>query len=158
MSQPLPMHLRLRMSAAVDDGMSCLAAAAHIGVVPSVSVRWSAQRRDADDCAGKSQSGDMPSHRVEERASDILAVWEKRKEVTFSELRLALAQMGLAVSVAGHCRFFARRGMARKKSYGHAIEQGRPEVLRQRHRWLMARSVSIRSAWSPSTRPRLRPT
>lgn len=42
-------------------------------------------------------------------------VWEGRKDITLAELRLALAEMGLPVSVAGLHRFFARRGMTRKK-------------------------------------------
>lgn len=115
MGQPLSMDLRVRLLAAVDDGMSCRAAAARFGVAPSTAIRWHAQRRDAGDFAAKPQGGDMRSRRVEERASDILAVWEGRKDITLAELRSALAEMGLTVSVAGLHRFFARRGMTRKK-------------------------------------------
>lgn len=115
MGQPLSMDLRARLMAVVDDGMSCRAAAARFGVAPSTAIRWHAQRRDGGDFAAKPQGGDMRSHRVEERAWDILAVWEARKDITLVELRLALAEMGLAVSVAGLHRFFARRGMTRKK-------------------------------------------
>lgn len=56
----------------------------------------------------------MRSWRVEERAAAILAIWEARKDIALEE-RLALAEPGLVVSVAGlHC-FFDRGGMARKK-------------------------------------------
>ncbi|MFN4019658.1 MAG: IS630 family transposase [Erythrobacter sp.] len=135
MGQPLSMDLRVRLLAAVDDGMSCRAAAARFGVAPSTAIRWHALRRDAGDFAAKPQGGDMRSHRVEERASDILAVWEAQKDITLLELRSALAEMGLVVSVAGLHRFFARRGMTPQKKTGHAIEQDRPDVLRQRQRW-----------------------
>ena len=57
----------------------------------------------------------MRSGRVEERAADILAIWEARKDITLEELRLALAEVGLIISVAGLHRFFVRRGMTRKK-------------------------------------------
>ncbi|HQS98645.1 MAG TPA: hypothetical protein PK823_19370 [Novosphingobium sp.] len=53
----------------------------------------------------------MRSRRVEERAADILAIWEARKDIALEELRLALAETGLVVFVAGLHRFFARRGM-----------------------------------------------
>jgi transposase len=109
------MDLRVRLLAAVDGGMSCRAAAARFGVAPSTAIRWRAQRRDAGDFAAKPQGGDMRSRRIEERASDILAVWEERKDITLAELRLVLAEMGLAISVAGLHRFFVRRGMTRKK-------------------------------------------
>jgi hypothetical protein len=46
---------------------------------------------------------------------EILALWEARKDISLEELRQALAGMGLSVSVAGLHRFFARRGMTRKK-------------------------------------------
>ncbi|AUX69607.1 IS630 family transposase [Porphyrobacter sp. HT-58-2] len=135
MGQPLSLDLRVRLLAAVDGGMSCRAAAARFGVAPSTAIRWHALRRDAGDFAAKPQGGDMRSHRVEERASDILAVWEAQKDITLAELRSALAEIGLAVSVAGLHRFFARRGMTPQKKTGHAIEQDRPDILRQRQRW-----------------------
>lgn len=57
----------------------------------------------------------MRSRRIEERAADILAIWEARTDISLEELRLALADAGLVVSVAGLHRFFVRRGMTRKK-------------------------------------------
>jgi transposase len=109
------MDLRFRLLAAIDGGMSCRAAAARFGVAPSTAIRWQAQRRDTGDFAPKPQGGDMRSRRVEERAGDILAVWEGRKDISLEELRLALIEMGLTISVAGLHRFFVRRGMTRKK-------------------------------------------
>ncbi len=115
MAQPLSMDLRSRLLAAVDGGMSCRAAAARFGVAPSTAIRWYAQRRTTGEVAPKPQGGDMRSRRVEQRADDILGIWEARKDISLVELRLALAEMDLAVSVAGLHRFFARRGMTRKK-------------------------------------------
>ena len=111
----LSMDLRVRVLAAIDDGISCRAAAARFGVAPSTAIRWQAQRRTTGSVAPKPLGGDMRSHRVEERADDILAIWEARKDITLEELRLALAEKGLAVSVASLHRFFVRRGMTRKK-------------------------------------------
>jgi transposase len=105
MGQFLPLDLRVRLLAAVDDGMSCRAAAARFGVASSTAIRWHALRRDAGDFAAKPHGGDMQSHRVEERASDILAVWEAQKDITLVKLWSADAEMGLAVSVAGFHRF-----------------------------------------------------
>jgi hypothetical protein len=58
-----------------------------------------------------------------------------RKDISLEELRIALIEVGLTVSVAGLHRFFARRGMTRKKDWACAIEQDRPDVLRQRRDW-----------------------
>ena len=116
MGQPLSMDLRSRLLAAVDDGMSCRAAAVRFGVAASTAIRWQAQRRATGAFAPKPQGGDMRSRRIEERAADILALWEARKDISLEELRQALAaEIGLVVSVAGLHRFFARRGMTRKK-------------------------------------------
>jgi transposase len=57
----------------------------------------------------------MRSRHVEARREDILALWEARKDISLEELRAGLAEIGLTVSVAGLHRFFARRGMTRKK-------------------------------------------
>ena len=115
MGQPLSMDLRRRLLAAIDDGMSCRAAAARFGVAPSTAIRWQDQRRTTGNFAPKPQGGDMRSRRVEERRAEILAVWEARKDISLEELRASLVEIGLTVSVAGLHRFFVRRGMTRKK-------------------------------------------
>jgi transposase len=84
------MDLRSRLLAAIDGGASCRAAAERFGVAPSTAIRWQAQRRNTGDFAPKPQGGDMRSRRVEERAEDILAVWEARKDISLEELGLAL--------------------------------------------------------------------
>lgn len=68
------LDLRVRLLAAIDDGMSCRAAAARLGVAPSTAIRWLVLRREANDFAAKPQGSDMGSYRVDERASDILPV------------------------------------------------------------------------------------
>lgn len=115
MGQPLSMDLRSRLLAAIDEGMSCRAAAVRFGVAPSTAIRWQAQRLETGDFAPKPQGGDMRSRRIEERGADILAIWGARKDISLEELRQALAEAGLIVSVAGLHRFFMRRGMTRKK-------------------------------------------
>ena len=115
MGQPLSMDLRSRLLAAIDDGSSCRSAAARFGVAPSTAIRWLSQRRETGSFAPKPQGGDMRSRRVEERRADILAVWEAQKDISLGELRLALIEVGLQVSVAGLHRFFVRHGMTRKK-------------------------------------------
>jgi transposase len=115
MGQPLSMDLRSRVLAAVDEGMSCRAAAARFGVAPSTAIRWEAQRRETGSFAPKPQGGDMRSRRVEERRADILSVWEARKDITLDELQAALMETGLTVSRTSLHRFFVRHGITRKK-------------------------------------------
>ena len=115
MGQPLSMDLRRRLLAAIEDGMSSRAAAARFGVAPSTAIRWQAQWRETGSVASKPQGGDMRSRRIEERRAEILALWEVRKDISLDELRLALIELGLHVSVAGLHRFFVRHGMTRKK-------------------------------------------
>lgn len=115
MGQPLSMDLRKRLLAAIVEGMSCRSAASRFGVAPSTAIRWLAQRRETGGFAPKPQGGDMRSRMVEDRRDDILALWEARKDISLEELRAGLIDIGLTVSVAGLHRFFARRGMTRKK-------------------------------------------
>ena len=115
MGQPLSMNLRKRLLAAIDDGMSCRAAAARFSVAPSTAIRRQTQRRATGGFASKPQGGDMRARRVEERRADILALWEARKDISLEEPRAGLIEVCLQVLVAGLHRFFARHGMTRKK-------------------------------------------
>ena len=118
MGQPLSMDLRSRVIAAIEDGMSCRAAASRFGVAPSTAIRWHQQWREHGHFAPKAQGGDMRSHRVEDRRVDILALWEANQDITLEELRLALAEIGVTTSVAGFHRFFKRHNMTWKKRPG----------------------------------------
>lgn len=115
MGRPLSMDLRSRVLAAVDEGMSCRAAAARFGVAPSTVIRWEAQRRETGSFAPRPQGGDMRSQRVEARRDDILSIWEMCKDITLDELRAALMRAGLSVSRTSLHRFFLRHGITRKK-------------------------------------------
>ena len=128
------MDLRARLLAAVDRQSSCRAAADRFGVAPSTAVRWRVQQREAGDIAPKPRGGDMRSRRMEERAADILAIWEERRDITLEELRLALADKGMAVSVAGLHRFFVRRGLALQvqQSFGRDPYAGGLYIFRGR--------------------------
>lgn len=126
MGQPLSLDLRVRLLAAIDAGMSCRAAAARFGVAPSTAIRWQDQRRTTGNIAPKPQGGDMRSRHVEARREDILALWEARKDISLEELRVGLAEIGLTVSVAGLHRFFARRGMTRKKRQATPLSRTAP--------------------------------
>jgi len=64
----LSMDLRVRVLAAIDEGLSCRAAAVRFGVAPSTASRWFGQRRETGNLAPKPRGGDMRSRRVEERA------------------------------------------------------------------------------------------
>ena len=110
------MDLRRRLLAAIDEGMSCRAAAVRFGVAPATASRWQAQRRDTGSFAPKPQGGDRRSRRVEDRRADILAAWEECKDISLEDLLQALVGFGLHVSAAGLRRFSVRRDMTRKKS------------------------------------------
>lgn len=47
----LSMDLRVRVLAAIDDGISCRAAAARFGVAPSTAIHWHAQRHTTGSVA-----------------------------------------------------------------------------------------------------------
>ena len=61
MGHPLSMDLRSRLLAAIDEGLSCRAAAARFGVAPSTAIRWHGRRRDTGTFAAKPQGGDLRS-------------------------------------------------------------------------------------------------
>ncbi len=115
MGKPLSMDLRSRALAAVDEGMSCRAAARRFGVADATVIRWHDQRRRTGDYAAKAQGGDTRSRRIEAHAHTILALHEARRDITLDELRRELGKAGVSVAISTLHRFFARHGITRKK-------------------------------------------
>ena len=78
MGKPLSMDLRSRALAAVDEGMSCRAAARRFGVAAATVIRWHDQRRNTGGYA-KAQGGDTRSRRIEVHRDTILALHIARR-------------------------------------------------------------------------------
>lgn len=168
MGKPLSMDLRSRALAAVDEGMSCRAAATRFGVAAATVIRWHDQRRSTGSCAAKPQRGDTRSRRIEAHRETVLALHEARRDITLDELRRELSQAGVTVAISTLHRFFARHGITRKKGSpelvegtGHAVEQDRADVLSAREDWFdgqfdldPARLVFIDETWTATNMTR----
>lgn len=64
-----------------------------------------------------------------------MALWEANRDITLDELRVALAGLGLSVANSTlHPVLRAPRHHAENNT-GHAIEQDRPDILKQRRDW-----------------------
>lgn len=116
MARALSVDLRRRVVRAIEEGASCRQAAARFGVSASSAIRWHALTRRAGDPSPQRQGGDRRSARTEAHAPRILGTIERQPDITLADLRRELAGHGIAVSIAGLWRFFARRKITVKKS------------------------------------------
>jgi len=139
MGKPLSVDLRVRVVDAIGAGMS-RRAAARFGISAATAVRWAQLQRDRGSAAPKQQGGDMRSRTTEAHAPRILAAYEAAPDGTLAELRLALAEDGIALAVATLWRFLRRQAITRKKKTGHAAEQDRSDVLKRRRAWFRAQT------------------
>ncbi len=132
MSKPLSIDLRSRALAAVDDGMSCRAAARRFGVAVGTVIRWHDQRRSTGGFAAEGQGSGTRSRQIEAHAHTSRTLHEARQDITLDELRRALGEAGVTVAISTLHRFFARHGIMRKKdrARGRAGPCRRPEPAR----------------------------
>lgn len=115
MSNALSVDLRERVVRAVADGASCRAAAARFGVSASSAIRWCARLRATGTVVPGPLGGDRRSGRTEAHAARILELVARTPDLTLAELRLALAEAGIAVGMASLWRLLDRHGFTRKK-------------------------------------------
>ena len=116
MSKALSVDLRERVVAAINEGLSCRAAAVRFGVSAASAIRWRALVRRQGDARPGPLGGDRRSGRVEAYAPLILGLLERQTDITLAELRAALAERGVDVSSSTLWRFFERRRITLKKS------------------------------------------
>ena len=115
MSKALSLDLRVRVLAAVAEGMSHRAAGERFGVSAASVSRWRAREREQGDVRPKALGGDRRSHHVEAHAQAILALVAATPDRTLEELRADLAQQGMSLGYGTLWRFFARHGLTLKK-------------------------------------------
>ncbi len=115
MAEALSIHLRERVVAAIEGGMSRRQAAAHFRVGVSSAIRWMARAQDTGDLSPKPMGGDHRSAPMEAQAQFLLSMREEQSDATLREYQAALAERGLSIGLSSISRFFARHGITLKK-------------------------------------------
>ena len=161
MSRALSLDLRLRVLAAVSEGMSHRAAAARFGVSAASISRWRRRAQVQGDPGPRALGGDRRSGRIETHRALILGVLAETPDITIEELRRLLSRRALGFGYGTIQRFLVRHGMTRKRKTGHASEQDRPDVLERRRAWRdgqaeldPARLVFIDETWAKTNMAR----
>jgi transposase len=115
MSKALSLDLRVRVLAAVAQGLSHRAAGERFGVSASSVSRWRKLARERGNARPKALGGDRRSGRVDAHKDTVLSVLEATPDITIEELCRTLADKGLVVGYGTIRRFFARHAIPRKK-------------------------------------------
>ncbi len=115
MSKALSVDLRVRVLAAVADGLSHRQAAERFGVGAASVSRWRKLEREQGDAKPKALGGDRRSGRIEAHGATILAMLDETTDITLEELRRQLAERGLVFGDGTVRRFLKRHKITRKK-------------------------------------------
>jgi transposase len=117
MGKTLSEDLRVRVIAAVEDGMSRNAAAERFGIAIATAVRWLKAWQETGATTAKPKGGDLRSHRIEAYREVIFAAVEAKVDVTLKEFsELLRRDHGASFAVSTIWRFFARHGVTLKKN------------------------------------------
>lgn len=115
MSRALSVDLRVRVLAAVSEGLTHRQAGERFGVGAASVSRWRKLDREQGDPKPKALGGDRRSGRIEAHGATILAVLDETADITLDELRRRLADQGLIFGDGTVRRFLKRHKITRKK-------------------------------------------
>ncbi len=116
MALALSDDLRRRVVAAVEEGVSCRAAAARFEIAPSTAIKWLQRWRRTGSVQPRSRGGDKRSHRLEAHATEILALIDATPDMTLAEIVAHLDQQhGLTVAPSTVWRLLDRHGLQLQK-------------------------------------------
>ena len=115
MSRALSVDLRVRVLAAVADGLTHRQAGERFGVAAASVSRWRKLQREQGDPKPKALGGDRRSGRIEAHGATILAMLDGTADITLDELRRQLADQGLVFGDGTVRRFLKRHKITRKK-------------------------------------------
>ena len=115
MARALSVDLRDRVVAAIASGLSRRQAAVRFGVSAASAVRWQQLANQHGTPARQQQGDDRRSMGIEAHAGLILEAYKATPDITLAELQALLADHGTEVALGTIWRFFARRGITRKK-------------------------------------------
>lgn len=116
MSKALSVDLRVRVLAAVAEGLTHRQAGARFGVSAASVSRWRRLEREQGDPRPGALGGDRRSHGIERHGATILAILAANRDITLAEIKATLAGQGVRTSIGGLWRFFDRHRITLKKS------------------------------------------
>jgi transposase len=116
MSKALSLDLRVRVLAAVAQGLTHREAGERFGVSAASVSRWRTREREHGDARPRALGGDRRSNRIEAHHDAVLAALGRGGDNTIEEVRRTLAEQGLSFGFGTIRRFFQRHGITRKKS------------------------------------------
>jgi transposase len=114
MAKPLDHDLRIRITAAVNGGMSCRAAAERFSVSPSAVIKLMARYR----ATGSLKPGQMGGHRprlLDSEREWVLARIAGQTDITTRALADELAERGIVVSHVSVWNLLRREKQSHKK-------------------------------------------
>jgi transposase len=115
MSVAYSTDLRVRVIEAVKAGASRREAAECFGISVSSGIRWLREWLDGGRAAAKPRGGSCSP--LEEHATWLLALIEKRPDLTLEEVVAAMGKQGIEGSRTAVWRFFKRHDVSLKKRY-----------------------------------------
>ena len=118
MARTLSQDLRDRVVVAIDNGLSCHAAAAHFGVSVSSAIRWRRRALEHGQAVAKPRGGDRHSGKIEAHGGFIRELIATQGDMTLVEVQARLIERGVQVGIGTVHRFFVRHGITRKKRPG----------------------------------------
>jgi transposase len=115
MSRALSVDLRVRVHAAVADGLTHRQAGDRFGVGAASVSRWRKLEREQGDVQPKALGGDPRSGRIEAHGATILGLLDETTDITLEGLRRQLADKGLVFGDGTIRRFLKRHKITRKE-------------------------------------------
>lgn len=116
MSKALSVDLRVRVLAAVAEGLSHRKAGERFGVSAASVSRWRRLERDQGDARPGPLGGDRRSHGLERHGATIVEIIADNRDITLAEIRAALEAKGVRSSIGGLWRFLERHAITLKKN------------------------------------------
>lgn len=116
MSKALSVDLRVRVLAAVTEGLTHRQAGERFGVSAASVSRWRRLERDQGDARPGPLGGDRRSQGLERHGARVLEIIASQRDITLAEIRAALEAKGVRTSIAALWRFLDRHKITLKKS------------------------------------------
>ena len=117
MTRALSLDIRDWVVLAVEGGLSRRSAAKRFGVAASTLIKWIDRWRRTGGVGPRPQGGDRRSQRIEAHSEEILALIDKKADITLGEIAGHLEEVhGLRVAQSTVWRLLDRHGMTFKKN------------------------------------------